>query len=120
MLVVEERAELGFGALATAPRPPIEPWRLTPLVGGVRLGGAMVLDHLPMRSTRWSAAAGWVAGRCDPASNCRRTAVRPPPRDKPNVEIVIDQAARSALRIRAEGRKVHLHCVPAHSRTPPS
>ena len=38
--------------------------------------------------------------------------------DNPNVEFVIDDAARTVAQLRAEGRTVLLHCVAAHSRTP--
>jgi ADP-ribosylglycohydrolase len=38
--------------------------------------------------------------------------------DNPNLEYVIDQAARTIGRLRDEGETVLLHCVAAHSRTP--
>jgi protein-tyrosine phosphatase len=38
--------------------------------------------------------------------------------DNPNLDFVIDDAARTVLRLRDEGRQVYLHCVAAHSRTP--
>ena len=38
--------------------------------------------------------------------------------DNPNVDFVIDDAARTVARLRDEGRTVLLHCVAAHSRTP--
>ncbi|MFW5471621.1 ADP-ribosylglycohydrolase family protein [Knoellia sp. CPCC 206435] len=38
--------------------------------------------------------------------------------DNPNLEHVIDDAARTILRWRAQGETVLLHCVAAHSRTP--
>jgi len=31
---------------------------------------------------------------------------------------VIDDAARTVLRLREEGKKVYVHCVASHSRTP--
>ena len=40
-------------------------------------------------------------------------------RDKnPNLDFVIDDAARTVQALRAEGKRVLLHCVQAHSRTP--
>lgn len=38
--------------------------------------------------------------------------------DNPNLEYVIDDAARTVLRLRRDGETVLLHCVAAHSRTP--
>ena len=38
--------------------------------------------------------------------------------DNPNLDFVIDDAARTVARLRDEGRTVLLHCVAAHSRTP--
>lgn len=40
------------------------------------------------------------------------------PEDNPNVDFVIDDAARTVLRLRDEGRRVFLHCVAGQSRTP--
>ena len=40
-------------------------------------------------------------------------------RDKnPNLDFVLDDAARTVQTLRAEGKRVLLHCVQAHSRTP--
>jgi hypothetical protein len=39
-------------------------------------------------------------------------------RDNPNVDFVIDDAARAVRRLREQGRTVLLHCVAGHSRTP--
>jgi ADP-ribosyl-[dinitrogen reductase] hydrolase len=38
--------------------------------------------------------------------------------DNPNLDFVIDDAARAVKALRAEGHRVLLHCVNAHSRTP--
>src|SRR5690606_20792724 len=38
--------------------------------------------------------------------------------ENPNVAFVIDDAARTVLRLRDEGHRVYLHCVASHSRTP--
>ena len=38
--------------------------------------------------------------------------------DNPNLDFAIDDAARTVMQLRAEGRVVFLHCVAAHSRTP--
>ena len=40
------------------------------------------------------------------------------PEDNPNVDFVIDDAARTVLRLRDEGHQVFLHCVAGQSRTP--
>lgn len=40
------------------------------------------------------------------------------PEDNPNVDFVIDDAARTVLRLRDQGRRVFLHCVAGQSRTP--
>ncbi|MCZ3386573.1 MAG: ADP-ribosylglycohydrolase family protein [Actinomycetia bacterium] len=42
----------------------------------------------------------------------------PDPEANPNLEFVIDDAARVTQQLRAEGRRVLLHCVQAQSRTP--
>lgn len=38
--------------------------------------------------------------------------------ENPNLDFVIDDAARTVQALRAEGKRVLLHCVQAHSRTP--
>jgi hypothetical protein len=40
------------------------------------------------------------------------------PEDNPNLDFVIDDAARTVLRLRDEGRRLFLHCVAGQSRTP--
>ena len=40
------------------------------------------------------------------------------PADNPNVDFVIDDAARTVLRLRDAGHRVYLHCVAGQSRTP--
>jgi protein-tyrosine phosphatase len=43
---------------------------------------------------------------------------RTDPAENPNLEFVIDDAARAVLALRDEGRRVLLHCVHGKSRTP--
>lgn len=90
-----------------------------PLVEGVWIGGALPLDDL-------SAEIDAVV------SLCRVGVTQVPPglthhvvrlldtdaADNPNIEFVIDDAARTVLSLREEGKRVFLHCVAAHSRTP--
>ena len=38
--------------------------------------------------------------------------------DNPNLEFAIDDAARTVLRLREQGKGVYLHCVASQSRTP--
>lgn len=90
-----------------------------PLVSGVWIGGALTLDTLPDDVD-------------SVVSLCRVGAAQVPDRvthhvvrlidtlveDNPNVEFVIDDAARTVMRLREQGSNVYLHCVASHSRTP--
>lgn len=90
-----------------------------PLVEGVWIGNALALDDLPP-------AVDAVV------SLCRVGTTQTPPgavahvvrlldstaEDNPNLDFVIDDAARTVLRLRDEGRTVFLHCVAGQSRTP--
>ena len=40
------------------------------------------------------------------------------PADNPNLQLVMEEAADAVAAFRAEGKRVLLHCVAAHSRTP--
>jgi protein-tyrosine phosphatase len=40
------------------------------------------------------------------------------PEDNPNLEYVLRDAAKTIADLRAEGKRVFLHCVAAHNRTP--
>jgi ADP-ribosyl-[dinitrogen reductase] hydrolase len=57
--------------------------------------GVAAADHIEVR----------LFDRADPAEN-------------PNLEFTIDDAARAVATLRAEGRRVLLHCVHGQSRTP--
>lgn len=90
-----------------------------PLVDGVYLGGIHALDHLPAGVD--AVVSLCRIGRQQVPAGMEHVTVRlidSEARDNPNVEFAIDDAARTVMQLRAEGRVVFLHCVAAHSRTP--
>ena len=90
-----------------------------PLVPGVWIGDSGALDRLPEEVD--AVVSLCRVGTAQPAAAAVRHAVRildTTPEDNPNIEFAIDDAARTVLRLRDEGRKVFLHCVAGHSRTP--
>ena len=90
-----------------------------PLVDGVWIGGALALDELPDDID--AVVSLCRMGRRQVRDGVERYAVRlidTVAEDNPNVDFVIDDAARTVLRLRDEGKRVYLHCVAAHSRTP--
>lgn len=89
-----------------------------PTVSGVWIGGAMALDDLPQ-------AIGAVVSLCRVGrkqvvgrEHVQVRLIDTGPADNPNVDWVIDDAARTVLRLRDEGKQVYLHCAAAQSRTP--
>ena len=90
-----------------------------PLIDGVWIGGAPPLDAL-------SGEIESVVSLCrvgteqvpDRVSNHVVRLIDSVAEDNPSVDFVIDDAARTVLRMPDEGRSVYLHCVAAHSRTP--
>jgi len=89
-----------------------------PTVSGVWIGGAMALDDLPEAIgavvSLCRVGRGQVVGR----EHVQVRLIDTEPADNPNVDWVIDDAARTVLRIRDEGKQVYLHCAAAQSRTP--
>lgn len=90
-----------------------------PLVEGVWIGGALPLDNLP---TDIDAVVSLCrVGAAQVPTGLAHHQIRlidTDATDNPNLEFVIDDAARTVLRLREEGKRVYLHCVAAHSRTP--
>ncbi len=89
-----------------------------PLVRDVWIGDVRGLDRLP-------AEVDAVVSLCrvggDQALDLVSHQVRlldSVPADNPNVDFVIDDAARTVLRLRDAGHRVYLHCVAGQSRTP--
>ncbi|MBD3923288.1 ADP-ribosylglycohydrolase family protein [Nocardioides cavernae] len=90
-----------------------------PLVDGVWIGGALPLDDLPEDID--AVVSLCRVGTRQVPDHVASHAVRlldTVAEDNPNVAFVIDDAARTVLRLRNEGKRVFLHCVAAHSRTP--
>ncbi|WP_299926120.1 ADP-ribosylglycohydrolase family protein [uncultured Nocardioides sp.] len=90
-----------------------------PLVDGVWIGGALPLDDLPEHID--AVVSLCRVGTKQVPDHVASHAVRlldTVAEDNPNVDFVIDDAARTVLRLRDEGKRVFLHCVAAHSRTP--
>ncbi|WP_110183044.1 ADP-ribosylglycohydrolase family protein [Nocardioides solisilvae] len=90
-----------------------------PLVDGMWIGGALALDDLPDEID--AVVSLCRVGTAQVPDHVDGHAVRlldTVADDNPNLEFVIDDAARTALRLRDAGRQVYLHCVASHSRTP--
>jgi hypothetical protein len=87
---------------------------------GVWLAGATVLDELPdgvdAVVTLCLTGAAQVPGHVEHLTF--RLMDVPDPAANPNLDYVIVDAARTVARLRDEGKRVVLHCVAAHSRTP--
>jgi ADP-ribosylglycohydrolase len=90
-----------------------------PLVDGIWIGGALALDDLP--ETIDAVVSLCRVGTAQIPYHVDSHAVRlldTIGEDNPNVEFVIDDAARTAQRLRNDGKQVYLHCVASQSRTP--
>ena len=90
-----------------------------PSVRGVWIGDAGALDELP--SEIEAVVSLCRIGTAQPPARAVSHVVRlidSTPEDNPNIDFVIDDAARTVLRLRDEGRRVFLHCVAGQSRTP--
>lgn len=102
---------LQYGARALAPHPYDE---------GVWLSGATALDEIP---DGVDAVVGLcLTGRTQVPSDVEHVNFRimdePDPKENPNLDFVLLDAARIVAALRDEGKTVLLHCVAAHSRTP--
>lgn len=90
-----------------------------PLVDGVWIGGALALEDLPEGID--AVVSLCRVGTTQVPTRAENHVVRlidTVPRDNPHLGFVIDDAARTVMRLRASGKQVYLHCVAAHSRTP--
>lgn len=90
-----------------------------PLVEGVWIGGARPLDALPDEiDAVVSLCRIGTTQVSDRVSSHVVRLIDTDVDDNPNVEFVIDDAARTVMRMRDAGKAVYLHCVASHSRTP--
>ncbi|WP_370287775.1 ADP-ribosylglycohydrolase family protein [Nocardioides sp.] len=94
-----------------------------PGVTGVWIGDAAALDRLPSPTTPDITAVVSMCrvGRRQLPDGVVHHAVRlldTTPAENPNAAFVIDDAARTVLRLRGAGHRVFLHCVAGQSRTP--
>ena len=90
-----------------------------PLVPSVFLGGATALDDLPGDID--AVVSLCRIGRRQVAERVESVVVRlidSNLEENSNVDFVIDDAARTVLTLREEGKTVYLHCAAAQSRTP--
>lgn len=106
-----ERLDYGHNGTATLIR--------HPTVDGVWIGGVLALDQLPDEVD--AVVSLCRLGTKQVPDGMARHVVRlidSDPQDNPNVDFVVDDAARAVLRLRDAGKRVFLHCVAAQSRTP--
>jgi len=89
-----------------------------PTVGGVWIGGATALDDLPDAIDAVVSLCRVGRKQVDGRKHVAVRIIDTDPADNPNLDWVIDDAARTVLRLRDEGRHVYLHCAAAQSRTP--
>jgi ADP-ribosylglycohydrolase len=90
-----------------------------PAVAGVWIGDAGALDGLPGEiDAVVSLCRIGTAQVPDGAASYHVRIIDSTPEDNPNLDFVIDDAARTVLRLRDQGRRVFLHCVAGQSRTP--
>jgi ADP-ribosyl-[dinitrogen reductase] hydrolase len=90
-----------------------------PLVEGVWIGGALALENLPDEID--AVVSLCRVGSAQVPGKLAHHVVRlidTEADDNPNVEFAIDDAARTVLRLREQGKRDYLHCVAAHSRAP--
>ena len=90
-----------------------------PSVAGVWIGDVGALDELPEQIDAVVSLCriGTTQVPAGVASHVVRL-IDSTPEDNPNVDFVIDDTARTVLRLRDQGRRVFLHCVAGQSRTP--
>lgn len=90
---------------------------------GVLLGGVGVLDHLPdgvdaVVSLCRIGRAQWPAVGVAPQDHVTFWLLDEPGPANSHLDFVLAEAADAVAGLRAEGHRVLLHCVAAHSRTP--
>ena len=87
---------------------------------GVWLAGATALDDLPEGAD--AVVSLCLTGRDQVPRHVEHINFRlmdaPDPEENPNLDYVLIDAARTVAQLRNEGKRVVLHCVAAHSRTP--
>jgi hypothetical protein len=90
-----------------------------PSVEGVWIGDVGALDALPSEIDAVVSLCriGTAQVPASAASHVVRL-IDSTPEDNPNVDFVVDDTARTVVRLRDEGRRVFLHCVAGQSRTP--
>lgn len=90
-----------------------------PTVEGVWIGGALPVDDLPDEiDAVVSLCRMGTAQVPEGVSSHVVRLVDTVAEDNPNLHFAVDDAARTVLRLREQGKRVYLHCVAAHSRTP--
>ena len=86
---------------------------------GVWIGGIGALDAVPAGVDAVVTLSRYGATQVPPGiENVVFRLIDTRAEDNPNLDFVIDDAARTVARLRDEGRTVLLHCVASHSRTP--
>lgn len=91
-----------------------------PFDAGLHLAGATVLDELPDGTD--AVVSLCLTGNAQVPNYVEHINFRlmdePDAGQNPNLDYVLVDAARTIARLRDEGKRVVLHCVAAHSRTP--
>lgn len=89
-----------------------------PLVRDVWIGDVRGLDRLPDEVDAVVSLCRVGAAQAPGRVSHQVRLIDSIPADNPNVDFVIDDAARTVLRLRDAGHRVYLHCVAGQSRTP--
>lgn len=91
-----------------------------PFDEGVVIAGALALDELPKDTD--AVVSLCLTGLTQVPADIEQITFRlmdePDPAHNPNLDYVLVDAARTIAALRDEGKRVVLHCVAAHSRTP--
>lgn len=88
---------------------------------GVLLGDLNALDKLPAEVTAVISLCRVGTAQVPPAGIehiCYRLMDEPDRSENPNLDFVLDDAAKTVAALRDEGKVVLVHCVAAHRRTP--
>ncbi|MEI2712162.1 MAG: ADP-ribosylglycohydrolase family protein [Nocardioides sp.] len=97
--------------------PGVEAYAPHPLVDGVWIGGVRPLDRLPDHIDAVVSLCR-VGAQQVPVESYVVRLLDTDCADNPNLDFAVDDAARTVLRLLKQGKRVFLHCVAAHSRTP--